>query len=233
MLEKTRKAKVGIAPEASAAAEVKKPELKKIIIKEPSFARATLLLTGTAPYLQNRFTSENRAKMEATQREGSSAKRTRKAKPPKDFEKVYRGSMHISEQGWHGIPAGAIRQAMIDATRLTEMDMVRAKMCLFVVEDGFDREDMQPLVKIIEGKPEMHIERVRVGISSTDLASRAMFKKWKARVQLEWDNDVFKATDVVNLLVRAGRQCGIGAGRPFSKMSSGTGKGTFSVEMVS
>jgi hypothetical protein len=213
--------------------KTKIPELAQatqaVVIKEPKFARATVTIIGTAPYLQNRFSSENRAKMAATQKEGSAVKKVRKAKPPKDFDKIYQGSLHISEQGWYGIPATAIRNAMIDACRLTEMDMLRARMCVFVIEDGLDREDLTPLVKI-DGKPEMHVERVKIGINSTDLAARGIFKKWSAKVTLEWDDDTFKAVDVVNLLARAGRQVGIGAGRPLSKMTGGTGKGTFRVE---
>jgi hypothetical protein len=77
----------------------------------------------------------------------------------------------------------------------------------------------------------MHIERVKVGIASTDLASRAVFEKWESTFDIEWDDDVFKAQDIVNLLARAGWQVGIGAGRPLSKMSGGTGKGTFKVDM--
>lgn len=204
-------------------------EAKKIIIQPLNFGETVVTIVGTAPYLQNRFSSENRAKMEATQKEGSSLKKGRKAKPPKDFQKIYQGSMHISEAGWHGIPAGALRQAMIEACRLTELDMTRAKMAIFIMEDGLDREDLTPLVRI-EGKPEMHIERVRVGISSTDLAARAIFRKWRAKVRIEWDQDIFTANDILNLLNRAGRQVGIGAGRPLSKMSAGTGKGTFRVE---
>jgi hypothetical protein len=231
LLDRPRKSrKASVLKTTTAAPKAVSPtEIKSVIIKPPNFARATVKLVSTAPYLQNRFSSENRAKMEAKQKEGSSGARTRRAKPPKDFQKVYEGSMHVSEEGWHGIPAGAIRAAMIEACRLTEMDMVRAKMCVFVVEDGLDREDLSPLVRI-EGKPQMHIERVKIGVSSTDLAARAIFKKWAANVVIEWDDDVFRATDVVNLLARAGRQVGIGAGRPLSKMSAGTGKGTFRVE---
>jgi hypothetical protein len=193
-------------------------------------ARASVRITGTAPYIQNRFSSENRDKMLATQKEGSAAKRTRKAKAPKDFEKIFKASMHISQEGWHGIPATALRNAMIDACRLTEMDMIRAKMCIFVVSQGLDAENLEPLVRI-KGTPRMHIERVKVGIASTDLASRAVFEKWESTFDIEWDDDVFKAQDIVNLLARAGWQVGIGAGRPLSKMSGGTGKGTFKVDM--
>jgi hypothetical protein len=157
--------------------------------------------------------------MLAAQKEGSGAKRTRKAKAPKDFEKIFKASMHISQKGWIGIPATALRNAM-----------VRAKMCIKIIPQGLDTENLEGLVEI-KGTPRMHIERVKVGIASTDLASRAMFEKWESTFEIEWDDDVFKAQDIVNLLARAGWQVGIGAGRPLSKMSGGTGKGTFEVDM--
>jgi hypothetical protein len=213
---------------AAKQAATGKPETK-IVITPPKLATATVTIIGKAPYLQNRFSSDNRDKMMEAQKAGSAAKRTRKAKAPKDFEKVYRGSMHVAQAGWHGIPCTALRNAMIDACRLTEMDMVRAKMCIFIVEQGLDKENLEPLVKI-DGKPQMHIERVKVGMGSTDLAARAMFVKWSSTFEITWDDDVFHAQDIMNLLSRAGWQVGIGAGRPFSKMSGGTGKGTFEVK---
>jgi hypothetical protein len=119
---------------------------------------------------------------------------------------------------------------MIEACRFTEMDMVRAKGCIFIVAQGLDKETLEPLVRI-DGKPQMHIERVTIGMGQTDLAARALFLKWSATFQISWDDDVFKAQDIVNLLARAGLQVGIGAGRPLSKKSAGTGKGTFKVDM--
>jgi hypothetical protein len=214
---------------ARQAAGIAPAPATKIIITPPKLATATVTIIGKAPYLQNRFSSDNRDKMMEAQKAGSAAKKTRKAKAPKDFEKVYRGSMHVSQDGWHGIPCTALRNAMIDACRLTEMDMVRAKMCIFIVEQGLDKENLEPLVKI-DGKPQMHIERVKVGMGSTDLAARAMFVKWSSTFEITWDDDVFHAQDIMNLLSRAGWQVGIGAGRPFSKMSGGTGKGTFEVK---
>jgi hypothetical protein len=104
-------------------------------------------------------------------------------------------------------------------------------MCIFIKSQGLDKENLEPLVKI-DGKPQMHIERVKVGMNQTDLAARALFPKWSSTFEIEWDDDIFKATDVVNLLARAGWQVGIGAGRPLSKMSGGTGKGTFKVEVA-
>lgn len=209
--------------------EIKKSETKKLTIKPIKIATAAIRVRSTAPMIQNKFTSENRRKMEQKQKEGSSQSKTRRAKPPKDFDAIYRGSMHISQQGWHGIPASGIRQAMIDACRLTEIDMVRAKMCIFIVQDGYDKESLEPLVKISRGKPEMRIDRVKIGMNQTDLAARAMFRTWEATIRVQWDADVFNADDVVNLLARAGWQVGLGAGRPLSKTSAGMGRGTFEI----
>jgi hypothetical protein len=222
-------AKVTALKTVTAKAEAKAGDVTKVTITPPKMATATVKIIGTAPYIQNRFSSDNREKMLLAQQAGSAAKKTRKAKAPKDFQKVYEGSMHLSQEGWHGIPATAIRNAMIEACRLTEVDMVRAKMCVFVPAQGLDREDLTPLVRI-DGKPRMQIERVKVGISSTDLAARAVFEKWSATFEVQWDADIFSAQDVINLLARAGYQVGIGAGRPLSKMSAGTGKGTWVID---
>jgi hypothetical protein len=49
-------------------------------------------------------------------------------------------------------------------------------------------------------------------------------------VTVQFDADMITAQSIVNLLDRAGKQVGIGAGRPFSKKSVGQGWGTFSVD---
>jgi hypothetical protein len=108
------------------------------------------------------------------------------------------------------------------------MDMIRAKGCIFIGADGLDNETLEPLVKI-KGQPHIYIAPVRIGMNQTDLAARAMFDEWEAVIEITWDADVFGATDVVNLISRAGIQVGIGAGRPLSKTSAGTGKGTWKV----
>ena len=72
---------------ARKAAGVETPPTK-VVITPPKLATATVTIIGKAPYLQNRFSSENRDKMMETQKAGSAAKRTRKAKAPKDFDKL-------------------------------------------------------------------------------------------------------------------------------------------------
>lgn len=208
-----------------------KAKTRVVVIKPPRTETATIRVIGNAPYVQNRFSSENRLAVETKQREGSSQARTRKAKPAKDFKKVYEGSRHVSEEGWDGIPCKAFRDAMIDACRSVEFDMVRARMFIRIIADGHDREDHSPLVKIAKGKPEMQIDPVRIGMGKMDLASRAVFKVWECDVRIEWDADVFQPADIANLLARAGKYVGVGAGRPLSKTSSGMGWGTFDIRV--
>src|SRR5215475_820905 len=94
-------------------------ETKHVTIKPPDFAQATVEIVNleNSPLVMNAFSSANRDSMLAKQKEGSAASKTRKAKPPKDFEKIYQSSMHKSTEGWYGFPAAGFRAALIEATR--------------------------------------------------------------------------------------------------------------------
>lgn len=159
--------------------------------------------------------------------EGSVSKK-RTAKEPRDFDEDMRNAMHISEEGWQGIPAGAFRNAMISACRLVGFKMTLAKLSVFVVADGIDRIDGVPLIRF-EGEPERHEMAARVGIDGTDIRIRPMWRKWSAVVTVKYDADQFTLQDVTNLMQRVGLQVGIGEGRPDSRSSAGLGWGTFEI----
>ncbi len=203
---------------------------KQVVITKPNFQIAKIHIKGTAPYVQNRMSQRARDAMKEKQEKGSQLGRKTRKKDPKDFEANYRGAMHVSKQGWHGIPASAFRNSMISACRTVDFAMTRAKLSLFVVADGYDSEDGQALVRL-QGKPRMFEMAVRLASGVADIAARPMFEEWEADVTLKWDADAFSAEDVCNLLARAGVHCGIGAGRPDSKESAGMGFGTFEVMM--
>jgi hypothetical protein len=203
------------------------PARQSVTIAPPNFKEATFRIIGTAPYCMNKMSSENRKKMMDKQMEGSRSKKGT-LRTPKDFDAIYRGSMHISTQGWHGIPAAGIRAALISACRVVGFAMTRAKLSLFVIHDGLDQEDGQPLVRI-KGKPVRRDHTVKLADGSSDIIARAFFDDWEVSLHLEWDGDQFSATDVANLLARVGKQVGLGAGRHDSKSSSGMGWGTFRV----
>jgi hypothetical protein len=202
-----------------------KADAKQAITIEPYNEEVlTFSIVGTSPYVQHRFPEKAKHAMKAKMVAGSTAAKGKK-RPPRDFDADYEAAQHFSTEGWRGIPAAAFRNAMIDACRMAGFQMTRAKMSIFVEADGFDREDMTPLVRI-EGEPEQleHIVRMQ---QTTDIRVRPGWAEWTCTLHIAYDADQFTAEDVANLLTRAGRQVGIGEGRPFSKSSNGMGWGTF------
>lgn len=199
-----------------------------VTISAPNFQRAEISLKGTSPYVQNKMSARNIAAMRATQEAGQQAK-SKKKREPKKFDKLHLEALHVSSEGWYGIPATAFRQAMIDACRLVGYQMTKAKMSVFIVPDGFDKDDGQPLVRIISDEPRALEMTVRLANGSTDIAVRPQFLKWAVKLNVKWDADQFSGTDIANLLLRAGEQVGVGAGRPFSKQSVGLGFGTWEI----
>ena len=211
------------APKAAKASDV-------VVIQPANICRTTVRIRGTAPYVQHAFSQKSQAIIEAKHREGGQSK-SKKARDARDFEAEAEAAKHYSSEGWVGIPATSFRCAMIDACRTAGMVMTRAKMCIFAVADGIDRVDGSPLVRLIAGDPVCPILPARNDSGVIDLRCRPMWHEWSASVTLEYDADMISADSVVNLLDRAGRQVGIGEGRPFSKNSSGMGWGTFVVAL--
>lgn len=195
-------------------------------IKAPNLQTSVFRIIGTAPLVQAKFSQKAKEQMMATQSAGQQS-RSKKVREAKDFDAVCDASVHYSREGWPGIPAGAFRAAMISACRLVGFKMTLAKLSLFVVADGFDRDEGTPLVKLIAGpyrRVDMH---VRNATGVIDIRSRPMWDEWQADVQIRFDGDQFSIADVTNLLARVGEQVGLCEGRPDSKSSAGMGWGTF------
>jgi len=200
-----------------------------VVIQPPNIRTALFTLIGTSPYVQHKFSQKAREKMRRDQEAGSQRKKGVK-REPKDFRAMYEAAQHRMEDGSWGIPAPAFRNACISACRLCGFKMTLAKLSVFVLPDGYDADDATPLVRITEGEPEYLESVVRLASGTTDLHPRPMWKPgWRAEVRVEFDGDQFSIEDVANLLSRAGRQVGIGEGRPDSKSSAGLGWGLFRV----
>lgn len=201
-----------------------------VVINPPQFELVRIPIIGTSNYVMNAFSQEAKVMMENAQMLGSVDKPSRTKRPPKDFEAAYKGSMHVSTDGWHGIPVIAFRAAMVRASSLIGIEMTRAKMCMFVECDGYDSQG-QGLVKITHGRPEMFTAPVRNDNGSIDIRARARFAPgWRATVTLKFDAEFLSKSSIINLLERAGTQVGVGAGRPFSTKSVGQSWGTFAVK---
>lgn len=200
-----------------------------IAISAPNIKCVAFTIEGTAPYVQNKFSAKAREQMRRKQESGSTSRKGT-AREAKDFEAAYRAAMHLSDEGWYGIPAPAFRNAMISACRMVGFKMTHAKLSVFCEPDGFDADDGTPLVRITKGEPEYSELCVRNETGVADVRPRPMWKPgWHAEVKVSFDADQFTVVDVTNLLSRAGMQVGVGEGRPDSKRSAGMGWGTFRI----
>lgn len=200
-------------------------------ISAPKFGVVRFTIRGTAPYVSNKFSAEMKEQMRVKQEAGSTAK-GKKPREAKNFAEKAKQTLHVSTDGWAGMPASSFRQGLISACRLVNFKMTLAKLSISVEADGFDKEDATPMVKFTRGEPHYCEHYVRLATGVADIAPRMMWDVgWEAVVRVRYDQDQFTARDVANLFSRVGLQVGIGAGRPDSKTSAGMGWGTF--ELVS
>lgn len=211
-----------------------------VTISAPNFQVAEIVVTGITPLVQLAFGEKARNIMREKQAAGSTAKKGKK-RSAKNFDEDFQCAQHRSREGWGGIPAGAVRAALVRACSLPGVDfeMTKAKMCLFVLGDGYDAVEGTPLIRMYQedenGKEiacePHHVEHtVRNATGVADIRVRAMYNEgWRARIRVKFDADVFTAADVANLLMRSGMQVGVGEGRPFSPKSCGMGWGQFEV----
>jgi len=199
-----------------------------IAIKRPNIEVIVLEIIGDSPLIINKFSAKAKNQMMATQEAGATSK-TRKAREPKDFDGLAHDARHISTDGWDGIHAGAFRNAAISACRAAGFVMTKAKLAIFIEPDGFDRDDMTPLVRIHAGEPETVVSPCRNASGVIDLRPRPTYFPWSANLTVKFDADILSREDIVNLFYRVGFQVGIGEGRPDSKQSAGTGNGLFHI----
>lgn len=199
-----------------------------VSITAPDLRVIRVDLVGTEPLVLNRFSQKAIEEMKAKHMAGSTAKSKRK-REAKDFEGLFNGARYISEDGWDGVHAGAFRNAMIRACSLVGFKMTLAKLSIFIVADGYDKIDGTPLIRILGPTPERLEIASRNADGTPDIHPRPMWRKWGMRLSVRFDADQFTASDVVNLINRAGQQVGIGEGRPSSKNSNGMGYGLFRV----
>ena len=215
---------------ADSADNAKSASGPRVTIKPLNLERVQIPIIGITQYVQNAFSEKAAAKIRATQAAGKAAG-SKKNREPKDFDECYRGSQHISAQGWHGQPASGWRAGCISACRAAGFVMTKAKLGLSIIEDGYDVASGDGLVKITKGQPHMDVRPVRNDDGSCDMRARAMWNPgWELVLTVEYDADIFTCDDVVNLVERAGLQVNMGEGRNDSPNSCGQGWGRCRVD---
>lgn len=206
-----------------------------VTITAPNFKTVEIVIRGTAPYVQLAFGKKARLMMREKQAAGSTATKGKK-REAKDFDANFKEAQHRATGGWCGIPASALRNALVDSCVVVGFHKTKAKKAVFIEADGFDAVEGTPLIrlyapgkgkKLTDAKPK-HIEHpVRNASGVADIRVRAMFEQWQAKVRVRFDADMFTPADIANLMLRAGMQVGIGEGRADSPNSCGMGWGHF------
>jgi len=198
-------------------------------VTAPKFRNVSFRIEGSAPLVINHFSQKAQQQIHGAQEAGSTGKKN-KGRTPKDFKKNYEQACYKND-GWYGIPAGAFRNAMVSACKLVGYTMTRAKLSVFIEADGFDEQDVTPLVRITKGEPQYFESYVRNETGVIDLRARPMWETgWEANVRVRYDADQFTLKDITNLMTRVGSQVGLCEGRPDSKRSCGMGWGLFNVK---
>lgn len=206
----------------------KKTDQISVVIHPPDFRRVQLNIRGTSPLVMNRFSQKAMEIMKQTQEAGGTS-RSRKTREVKDFDALYEGAKHVSDEGWEGIHAAAFRNAAISACRICGYKMTHAKLAFMVMADGYDRVDGAPLVRLTRGEAMPWTAPVRNQTGVADLRCRPLYREWEATLRIRYDAGALTDSDVVNLIARVGMQVGIGEGRPDSKDSAGIGFGLFDI----
>jgi hypothetical protein len=213
----------------SAPTAIEATQTKSVQISAPRFSSALFEIIGTERLVIHRFSAKTKQQMKDKMESGKAAA-SKKNREPKSTDQTYMEARYISEQGWDGFHAGAIRNAMISACRLVGFKMTLAKLSIFVKADGYDKLEPQiPLIRIY-GKPEKQEDIARVETGQPYVTVRAGFRDWSAKVNIRWDEDQFSLTDITHLLSRVGGQVGLCEGRNDSPNSCGMGWGSFEIK---
>jgi len=223
--KRTREALEVVAKGEQPAKETKKKT--GIVIEKINEEVLPFLVTGSsADYVQHAFSAKSQEKM--LEEMAQIAKETTR-RAPRRYYQDYLGSLHMSPEGWYGIPCTNFKAAMVAACRNTGNKMTEVKQTIRILEDGRDRADGTPLVRILAGQPVPVVHPVRNSGGSTDLRVRAKWFVWYVVLRIRYDRNTISRDSVGNLLHRAGRYAGVGEGRASSKKSVGMDWGYFHV----
>lgn len=207
----------------SAAARRPKLDIK---IDAPNMKLAVFKIIGTTMLVVHRFSAKAKQgmidKMVNPPKAG-----TRAPRKPLNPEALYNEARYRHKDGWDGFNASAVRCAIISACRLCGFKMTIAKLSIFTVADGLDKDEPQYNLVRIFGTPARLDSIGRLANGSPIPIYRPSYFPWHANLRISFDADQLSHEDVTNLLHRVGTQVGLCEGRHDSKDSAGQGWGCF------
>jgi hypothetical protein len=219
-----------VLPSTNGNGKAKKPPSKKaekmtgIVIPKPRRLEAHIDIVGITPLVTHAWDAKAREMILAKQM-GKVVKQEFK-----DPEACYEASMYRGPRGEHGVPAGAFKDAMVQACRFVpDLTMTFAKQLFFVRFNFISTEGMRCV--LIDGKPHMREDMVRINNGRTaDVRFRAEYTEWAARLRISFDADILSLEHLMNLCARAGMNVGVCEMRPSSPESNTGDLGLWQVQ---
>jgi len=201
------------------AAKKKIQKQTEIAIDLPQMNRQTLILTlvGDSSLVMHRW-SEKAKKMMLDKQ----MKKAKQAKEAKDPQQDFAESIYIFDEKpgdrekvknldfkgiRFGFPAVAFKAAAVGACRFADGVKMTEARGAFHVNLGED------LIEI-EGTPKPREDMVRIAMGTADIRFRGEFKKWRAKIKVQYNASAMSAEQVTNLFNIAGFGVGVGEARP-------------------
>lgn len=199
----------------------------KIELPDIELSRAEIGIMGRTPLIVHAWNPKAKEEMLLKQMKQPF---TRETKSPVD---AFMRSMYRTDDGYYGIPAVGIKNAMVTACTSVEGITKTAARQAFIVlgERGrakaafADLHSPVDLVRILSpNPPAMREDMVRLaGVgNSADLRYRPEFWPWGAKVSILYNENVLELKQLLNLLNTAGFGVGLCEWRPERNGQNGT-----------
>lgn len=174
-------------------------------LKPINVQKLRVTIEGTSPLIQHQWSEKAKTMM----REKGQGKKTRE-RTARDPEAEARDATYLTADGKPGLPLLSLKSAIIMAAHKDigiEKTLVRKG--LFI-----KAPDASLILPMKCSKPRVREDCVRVGMGAADLRYRPQFDEWSVDVNVEYDADLLRPTDIINLIDRAGFGVGVGEWRP-------------------
>lgn len=171
-------------------------------VKIPALDIRTMSITleSDSPLLMHRF--GEKAKTAMLEKQMKIAQGPRDTRNP---EAEYKASMYLTSDGHLYFPATAFKKAAVDAcSQVSGIHKTLARSAFHVVGDQI----------LVNGKPRMRSDMVRVANGSPMERFRAEIPQWKVVLTIRYNQNVLARAQILNLFNTAGFGVGVGEWRP-------------------
>lgn len=174
-------------------------------VVEFSIRQVTIPIIGVSPLIIHAW-SEKAIKMIADKQAGKAKNKKYEIRNPDDD---YENAKHIAKQGWEGIPAAAIKAAMIRGAKMVGMVMKDTQASFFINADCLETQ----LVRI-HGESRMRTDMVRVGMGAADIRYRPEYPEWYLELNIDFNEGLISIDQLHQIVKAAGYGNGLGEMRP-------------------